>query len=289
MPSAAASQNVRNPRMKNDPLANMEINPLQPLNNLLWGYIQDEQNRLTVVRRAYEYDHHYGITIQGKAIQDFTPANSRSRFLEAFHQLLYLCAQYYKQEDDLTVKADAFPIRNALREVHMILSEGAHNQYGDLPSTARIEMMMQQYILARPEFRSVLPSRTMVAYPEPWMDQVHALNNMMGWTQTSPIHFTNLGIFGERLLLSIRFGGWSLSDTSGLQAANWANFWRQSVQEYIHAYHAVTGVDLGATRINNERIDNRPPSFHLAQRAQAQSNGNGRVQAGANGKGTLAN
>ncbi len=283
-------QNVRNPR-GNDPLINMEINPLQPLNNLLWGYIQDEQHRLTVVRRAYEYNHHYGISLEGKAIQNFAPADSRSRFLEAFHQLLYLCAQYYKQEDDLTVKADAFPIRNALREVHMILSEGAHNQYGDLPSTARIEMLMQQFILARPEFRSVLPTRTMVAFPEPWMDRVQALNNMMGWTQTSPIHFANLGIFGERLLLSIRFGGWSLNENTGLQAANWANFWRQSVQEYIHAYHAVTGVDLGATRINNERIDNRPPSFHLAQRAKAQpgGSGNGRAKAGANGQGMSAN
>lgn len=283
-------QNVRNPRGK-DPLLNMEINPLQPLNNLLWGYIQDEQHRLTVLRRAYEYDHHYGISIQGKAIQEFAPADSRSRFLEAFHQLLYLCAQYYKQEDDLTVKADAFPIRNALREVHMILSEGAHNQYGDLPSTARIEMLMQQFILARPEFRSVLPTRVMVAYPEPWMDRVQALNNMMGWTQTSPIHFANLGIFGERLLLSIRLGAWSLNENSGLEAAGWANFWRQSIQEYIHAYHAVTGVDLGATRINNERIDNRPPSFHLAQRAKVQSNGsaNSRAKAGANGQGMPAN
>ena len=46
-----------------DPLAQLEIDPLRPLNNLLWGYIQDEQNRLTVERRAYEYDHHYGLTL----------------------------------------------------------------------------------------------------------------------------------------------------------------------------------------------------------------------------------
>jgi len=281
-------QNVRNPR-GNDPLAGIEINPLQPLNNLLWGYIQDEQHRLSVVRRAYEYDHHYGISIQGKAIKDFSPADSRSRFLEAFHQLLYLCAQFYKQEDDLTIQADAFPIRNALREVHLILSEGAHNQYGDMPSTARIEMLMQQYILARPEFRQVLPTRVMVAYPEPWMDRVNAINHLMGWTKSSPIHFANLGIFGEQLLLSIRFGSWSYTDTSAQQAAIWANFWRQAVQEYIHAYYAVTGVELGATRVNNERIDSRPPSFHLAERAKASSNGssNGYINASANGKSTV--
>jgi len=38
--------------------------------------------------------------------------------------------------------ADAFPVLNALREVHLLLAEGAHNQYGDLPWTARHEMLM---------------------------------------------------------------------------------------------------------------------------------------------------
>jgi hypothetical protein len=35
-----------------DPLAHVTIDPLRPLNNLLWGYVQDEQNRLTVKRRV---------------------------------------------------------------------------------------------------------------------------------------------------------------------------------------------------------------------------------------------
>jgi hypothetical protein len=37
-----------------DPLGELEFDPLRPLNNLIWGYIQDEHNRLTVPRRAYE-------------------------------------------------------------------------------------------------------------------------------------------------------------------------------------------------------------------------------------------
>ena len=52
-------QNVRGPGDR-DPLARFDIDPLRGLNNLLWGYIQDEQHRLTVKRRAYEYNHHYG-------------------------------------------------------------------------------------------------------------------------------------------------------------------------------------------------------------------------------------
>ena len=60
-------QNIRGAGDR-DPLSMLEIDPLRPLNNLLWGYIQDEQHRLTLTRRVYEYDHHYGLTLVGKAV-----------------------------------------------------------------------------------------------------------------------------------------------------------------------------------------------------------------------------
>jgi hypothetical protein len=84
----------------------LEIGFLRPLNNLLWGYLQDEQQRLTLVRRAYEYDHHYGLTLDGKAVPALRTADSRSKFLEAFHSLLHLCTVFFQQDDDTTVKAD---------------------------------------------------------------------------------------------------------------------------------------------------------------------------------------
>ena len=251
-----------------DPLANVEIGPLRPLSNLMWGYIQDEQHRLTVRRRAYEYDHHYGITLQGKAVTNMRTADSRSKFIEAFHMLMNLCMKFYRQYDDTTVVADGFPIMNALKEVHMILSEGAHNQYGDLPSTARIEMLMQQYLLARPEFREFLPTRQMVPYPEAWMDRVAVLNQLHGWTKTSVLHFRDLGVFGEQILLSIRFGAWSTVFNRD-QAANWAIFWRPQIQNYMHAYRAVTGVDL--TREDGAVIDAQQPSTHLLRRLKEQN------------------
>jgi hypothetical protein len=250
-----------------DPLANLEIGPLRSLNNLLWGYIQDEQHRLTVRRRAYEYNHHYGITLQGKAVTSLRPADSRSKFIEAFHTLLNLCVKFYKQYDDTTVVADGFPVMNALKEVHLILSEGAHNQYGDLPSTSRIEMLMQQYILARPEFREFLLSRQMVAYPEPWMDRVAALNQMHNWTRTSVLHYRDLGVFGEQIILSIRFGAWS-NVFNRDQAANWAIFWRPQIQNYIHAYRAVTGADLSR---EDGVVDVQQPSVHLVRRLKEQN------------------
>src|SRR5688572_5821418 len=86
-------QNRRGP-LERDPLADLEIDPLRPLNNLLWGYIQDEYNRLTVPRRAYEYDHHYGLKMVGKAVPELRSADSRSKFIEAFHNLLYCTAAF---------------------------------------------------------------------------------------------------------------------------------------------------------------------------------------------------
>ncbi|WP_228893091.1 8-amino-7-oxononanoate synthase [Pseudoduganella aquatica] len=251
-----------------DPLANTEIDMLRPLNNLLWGYTQDEQHRLTVVRRNYEYDHHYGVRLDGKAVQRFRPADSRSKFLEAFHHLLRLLTSFYRQDDDTTVKADAFPVLNALKEVHLILSQGAHNQFGDLPSTARIEMLMQQWLLGRPEFREFLPTRVMVAYPEPWMDRVDAMKKLQGWTDTSVMHFRSLAMFGEQLLLSIRYGNWS-DIYESTQAFNWARFWRPQAQGYIHAYRAATGVDLSVDGADTA-TDATLPSVLLRQRLAAQ-------------------
>lgn len=261
-------QNVRSPH-GNDPLANLEIDPLRPLNNIIWGYTQDEQNRLTVVRRNYEYDHHYGLRLEGRAVQNFRPADTRSKFLEAFHHLLRMCSQFYKQDDDTTVKADAFPVLNALKEVHLILSQGAHNQFGDLPSVARVEMLMQQWMLARPEFRDFLPTRMMVAYPEPWMDRVDAMKKLQGWSDTSVMHFRSLGKFGEQVLLSVRFGAWS-DIYEPQQAFNWARFWRPQVQGYIHAYRAATGVDLTGTAVDTI-VDATMPSVLLQRRLAQQA------------------
>jgi hypothetical protein len=260
-------QNVRAPGVS-DALANSEIDMLRPLNNLIWGYTQDEQHRLTVVRRNYEYDHHYGVRLDGKAVQSFRPADSRSKFLEAFHHLLRLCTSFYKQDDDTTVKADAFPVLNALKEVHLILSQGAHNQFGDLPSTARIEMLMQQWLLARPEFREFLPTRVMVAYPEPWMDRVDAMKRIQNWTDTSVVHFRSLAVFGEQLLLSIRYGAWS-DIYEPTPAFNWARFWRPQVQGYVHAYRAATGVDLSIEG-RGTLADATIPSVLLRQRLAEQ-------------------
>jgi len=257
-----------------DPLVHMEIDPLRGLNNLLWGYIQDEHNRLTVVRRAHEYDHHYGMTLVGRAVPRLQSVDSRSKFVEAYHNLIHQTALFFKQDDDTTVVADGFPVLNALKEVHLLLAEGAHNQFGDLPWTSRAEMLMQQWLLARPEMRDFLQSRAMVPYKEPWMAQVDTMKRLQGWTDVSVTHFHDLAVFGEQILLSIRYGDW-IDVTDAESAKNWARYWRQEIQGYIHAYRTVTGMDLSPQSAGVQLSADRylPPSVHLRRRLEAQRSG----------------
>jgi hypothetical protein len=263
------SQRFQNRRGKGerDPLAHLEIAPLYPLNNLLWGYIQDEVHSLSVTRRNYEYNHHYGLNLHGAAVSDFRPADPRSRFLEGFHNLLQQTTRFYKQDDDTTFLADGFPLLNSLREVHLLLSEGAHNQFGDLPWTARAEMLMQQWLLSRPELREFLQSRAMVPYRETWMPQVDTMKQLQGWTDVSVTHFNYLAVYGERILLSIRYGDWVEAVDPAL-AANWARYWRPEIQNYIHSYRAATGVDLAAEAKDSRQEELRvmQPSKLLQQR-----------------------
>ena len=255
-----------------DPLTNLELDPLRPLNNLLWGFIQDEYNRLTVPRRAYEYDHHYGLTLVGKAVPRLESADSRSKFITAFHNLLNRAAIFFKADADTTLNADAFPLLNALKEVHLVLAEGAHNQFGDLPWTARAEMLNMQWFLSRTEIREFLRGRHMVPYQEDWMGAVDDMKRLQGWTDTTVTHFHELAVTGERILLSVRYGDWVNLNNIEDQAKNWARYWKPEVQLYIHAYQAVTGVDLGVEITDTRRATERylQPSVHLQRRLGAQ-------------------
>ncbi len=258
-----------------DPLADLEVSPLLPLSSLIWGYIQDEHNRLTVRRRAFEYDHHYGLKLVGRAIPELNSADCRSKFIESFHNLLYRTAMFYREDADTTVVSDSFPLLNALKDVHLLLAEGMHNQYGDLPWTSRAEMLTEQYILARPEMREFLRGRQMVPYQESWMGAVDAMKKLQGWGDTTITHFNELAVDGERILLSIRFGDWSDLNNSSDHARNWARYWKPEIQRYLYGYLAVTGVDLMADTNDSRKAPGRyaQPSQLLQQRLEAQGGG----------------
>jgi hypothetical protein len=242
-----------------DPLSRLDITWLRPLNGLLWGYIQEETERLTVLRRAYEYDHHYGLRLHGKAVPPLNPADSRSRFVEAFHNLLTEAARYHRLARNTTVNPDTFPVLNALKDLHLLLSEGAANQFGDLPATARQEMLIQQWLIGRPEMREFLGGRPGVVYPESWMGHMDTLRHLFGWNDASIRHYRDLAYYGERLLLSVRWVDWS-NITNDFYATSWLSFFRAEIQNYVHSYRAVTGVDL-----NTEEIRVAQPQLLAAQ------------------------
>ncbi len=116
----------------------------------------------------------------------------------------------------------------------MSLAEGQHNQFGDLPWTARAEMLIEQWILARPEVQGFLSTQQSEGTPERWMAVVDAIKKLERWAETPVRHFHDMAVFGEELLLSIRVGDWS-NDAEPEQAANWARYWCQAVQQYTKA------------------------------------------------------
>ena len=271
---AALSLRFQNKRHGDrDPLANLEIDPLRGVSNLLWGYIQDEGNRLTVQRRAYEYMHEYGLDLTGAAVPNVRAADRRSQFLRSFHDLLSRAYEFYQADDDTTVVADPFPVLTALQTLHMVLAEGAHNQFGDLPWTSRVEMLCQQWILARPELREFIGGRIMVPYREAWMDRVDAMRQLQGWGSVSITNYRDLATYGEMILLTVRWGEWStIIDPDN--AANWARAWRPMVQMYLNAYRVVTGVDLTAqsTASFQQNARYEQPAYLLERMLEA-SNG----------------
>jgi hypothetical protein len=245
-----------------DPLARFDLSPLRPLRHMLWSWAEAESDRLTVRRRAAEYQFEYGLPLVGRAVpRSELLVERRSQFLQAFHTLLHEALEFFTLDDDTTVHADAFPVYNALRDTHLVLAEGASNQFGDLPTQARQEMLIMQWLLAQPEMRDFLGGKPMVPYDEPWMDRVDTMKTVYGWSGASVTHFHELAVLGERLLLTIRWGDWNSTDMTADSAKNWARTWRQAVQRYAHAYRATTGVDLSAAP------DARPPGYLLSRRS----------------------
>ena len=247
-------------------LLDLSLDPLRPLSQFLSAYIHNESRRLTVRRRADEYDHQYGFKLHGKAVPAEPGADPRLEFLGSFHNLLRQCAIFYRADADTTVIADAFPVLNSLKDLNMVLSQGADNQFRDLVWQSRAEMLVQQWLLARPEMREFLHAKPMVAYPEGWIPPLEALRHRMRWGAASVTHFYDLARFGERILLSVRYGNWTGVSNQDV-ARTWVRYWKPEIQGYIHAYRTVTGVDLSDETLPLQML-NAMPSTLLLRRAR---------------------
>ena len=247
-------QNIR--KGDADPLANLEIDPLRPLNNLLWGFIQHEADRLWVRRRPFEYSHQYGLTFIPEATPGEYDRQSREHLLDAFHDLLRQ-SSVFPDDHQSEVVTDALPLLNALKRVHLAFVEGSHNQFGDLPWTARAEIMLIQYVFSRPEVVDFLKSDTLSPHQEHWEASADKMKSIQGWTDVPVSQFRDLAALGEQLLLSVRFGDWMTTNDEQL-ARNWARYFRPEIKGYIFAYRTVAGVDLTGPAGAHAAIPNRP-------------------------------
>ncbi|MFL5581274.1 MAG: hypothetical protein ACJ8AO_12945 [Gemmatimonadaceae bacterium] len=254
-------QGVR--RGTRDPLAELASDPLRPLSRVLWGFIEDEPNRLSVARRAYEYHHEYGLALVGRAVPRLPASDAGARFLSAFHNVLRRASEFLGRSD-AGAAADAFALLNALVELHALLAEGSVRPYRDVPWTARREMLVQQWILARPEVHEFLRARAAPPQAEPWMGAVDAMRRVQRWGGASALHFRDLAVLGERLLLSVRHHPWPTTTSPELARA-WALHFRPAVRGYVDAYRAATGVDITA----GPQADDTPPSALLQRRFAA--------------------
>jgi len=109
----------------------------------------------------------------------------------------------------------------------------------------------------------------MVDYPEAWMDSVETMKTLQGWTDTSILHFRDMAIYGEKILLSVRYGSWT-DEIHPENAANWARYWRPEIQGYMFAYRAATGVDLAAVTVSGQ-VNATIPAILLRDRLPGQA------------------
>jgi hypothetical protein len=249
-------------------LARFDVSPLHSVSDLLSGLIQDFRGRgITAPReRSLEYLHQYGLTTISSPEVGRVSADPRSRFLGTYHSLLNTAAQFYKQYDDRFVNEDARPVLNALRQLHLILAEGAHNRFAALTEQVRVEMMVFQRILAKDEFRQFLGGRLLLPLPEPWMDRLESLRTTLQWGDVSITEFNNLANTGEGILLTVRYGPFNPRAIEPEPARDWALALRDEIMQYIHSYKAVTGEDLSNPVMAGQAVDATPPGVYLNAR-----------------------
>jgi hypothetical protein len=227
---------------ENDGLSNYESSPLRPLSDFFWGWIDNEPMRLNAKRRIQEYRHQYGPSALDGAVAGIQAADVRTAFPDAFMNLMSLCEAFYKEDNQTTVIADAFPVLFGLRQLHQILAMGAGNTAPQLTFTARVETLMMQLMLAQPELRAFLRVREMVPYDEAWQASVDAMIDLQGWQQPSTTQHNDCARFGEQILLSIRLADWTAGDETN--ARNWLRHHREAIRRFMYAQRAISAVDF---------------------------------------------
>lgn len=257
----------QNEAQPGSPLLHFDVSPLYRVADWLYGFVEDcKQGRVTSVqRRNCEYASQYGLKLVGPALGKSQPATSRAHFLESFHTLLYTTLNYYDRLDDRNINDDAFSVLTALKQLSQVLSYGSYNQFARLPLAARIDMTIVTRILDHQALAEFLGSHVMGGC-EPWMARMDTMRKLMKWGPSSITEFYNLAECGEHLLLTVRYGPFTPTQTDSGLARTWAIDLREAIAQYVASYRAVTGVNLAAEVAAGRGVDATQPSIYLDAR-----------------------
>lgn len=246
----AITERYRNkPGRWSENLLGLTLDPLRRVNNYLMGYIKDLRigDLLTLEERSLEYQNQYGYFIPTR--KGIGGLEIRSNFHSAFNKLLYECSNFYEQFKNKFIVPDALPVLIALQELNIILATGDINQAVTFAKRARTQVIIEQFILGRPEIGEYLKERPMVPYKYEWMRRVDAMKNLQKWNPDNSIRlFTDLAEYGEIILLGVRFIDWSNISNQDFTKA-WALYFKNEIETYIQKYYSVTNVDLKADNL----------------------------------------
>ena len=156
--------------------------------------------------------------------------------------------EFYREDNQTILRADAFPVLFSLQQLHQILAQGAGNVAAQVGFAARVETLMMQLMLAQPELRAFLRVREMVPYAEPWQASVDAMIDLQGWQQPLTSQHGDCAKFGERILLSIRLADWTAG--TEVAAGNWVRRNREAIRRFMYAQSAINGGELVAATVS---------------------------------------
>ncbi len=189
------------------------------------------------------------------------PADSRSKFLQAFHDLLRLTDQFYREASDTHGDARSVPAPDrAQGPPHD--SRGGCAQSVPRSAVDRAQRDARSAVAARAIRDARLPARPAGdAVPRSLDGRRRRHEASAGLDRHErPALQRSRASSASASCLSIRHVRWD-AITDPVAAQDWALSWRPEVQGYIHAYRMATGVTLSDDVVEV----NRPGSPRYAQ------------------------
>lgn len=241
-------------------LSDVRFDLLRPIGNLLSGYARDTEIPITHEEYLVELQAQYGLVLPEHAGLDIQPTQTDTSFLGALHNVIGGSGKLLRDRLNKTLSIDTHSLGRTLGNMNVRLAMGAHNQLWEVTRRIRRDMLVQQWILSRPEVTEFLRVPAMVDMKEGWMSALAAYRdrkNQQSWSTARSGNYGNvsgnssqsalvvqqfhrLACKSEIMVLGARWGGWSDEDLVGKSAEGWLNEVQHDIKDYISDYREVT-------------------------------------------------